>query len=406
MKILVITSVYPGLHDEKAITRTVQYFCEEWTKSGYEVRVIHTYSLFPKIYYYFSNVFREKISSLLGFTVPIFECNEDVLFELNGVLVNKMPVKKIVPHSLISEKDAKQCADAIIRILDNDRFKPDLILGHWVNPQYMIIKELKKYFKSRTSLVFHNDCTDRNIKKLNLKEMHNYIDAIGCRSEQYSKNVKGKLNLKRDPFICYSGVPDKDFDKYSDVLIEKNKGNDFLYVGRLVKYKNIDVIIEALSIAFPAKNFNLKIIGSGGELENIKSLISEKGLEKNVRILGRLPREKVFEHMRAASCFVMVSTGETFGMVYIEAMMCSCVTIATKGGGVDGVIQDGKNGFLVDDRNIEALSKLFQKISKMNPNIISQIRKNSVLTASNYKDSKVSDRYIKDIFTWDNRSDV
>ena len=42
----------------------------------------------------------------------------------------------------------------------------------------------------------------------------------------------------------------------------------------------------------------------------------------------------------------MVSDNETFGMVYIEAMLAGCVTIASKAGGVDGVIIDGKMDFI------------------------------------------------------------
>ena len=64
--------------------------------------------------------------------------------------------------------------------------------------------------------------------------------------------------------------------------------------------------------------------------------------------------------MKNAQIFTLISDNETFGMVYIEAMLQGCLVIASKGGGFDGIIQDGINGFICNPEG----KKCFRKFIK------------------------------------------
>ena len=263
MNILALTSVYPQPDDgETPATYTVQYFCEQWVKKGNNVIVIQNSSRFPKFFYKLSKKFEKKLAARLGFNVPKKESIKNIYRVENGVKIYRFPMKKIIPHSKFRKGEITRQVDIIVKTLKDNHFKPDIIISHWVNPQIDIIIKLKKFYNARTSLVFHNDCTKYNIEKLALKEKILNIDAIGCRSLKSSKDVQNLLNLKKEPFVCYSGVPDELAYKYKDKLPSKKK-NSFIYVGRLVKYKNVDKILIALSRAFPQKNFELKVIGVG-----------------------------------------------------------------------------------------------------------------------------------------------
>ena len=57
----------------------------------------------------------------------------------------------------------------------------------------------------------------------------------------------------------------------------------------------------------------------------------------------------------------MPSINEGFGIVYLEAMKAGCITIGTKGEGIDGFIENGKNGFLVNP-NVDEIVKLIDEI--------------------------------------------
>ena len=124
----------------------------------------------------------------------------------------------------------------------------------------------------------------------------------------------------------------------------------------------------------------------------------ELGCEDKVIFHGQLPRSDVFEMMKKCYCFIMVSNNETFGMVYIEAMLAGCVTIASKNGGVDGVIVDGENGFLSNQGDVEDLVKTLNRIEQMKE--LSKLREQAIRTAYEYRDSRIAQKYLDNIFMW------
>lgn len=280
---------------------------------------------------------------------------------------------------------------------------PDVIISHWVNPQVDLVRRLKDKYNVRTSLVFHNDCSEKNMDKFALQDVPDIFDAIGCRSDAYANYVQGCLKLHRKPFICYSGIPDEQAALQEnilskDALLQRNR--EFLYVGRLVSYKKVDVIIKALAKAYADKNFTLHIVGSGAEKENLQNIAYELDVKQNLVFHGQVSRDEVFDLMKKCFCFTMVSEKETFGMVYIEAMLAGCVTIASKDGGVDGVIVNDENGYLSPEGDVDALSEVYKKLELMSSEDIDRLRKNAIKTALDFKDSAVAQRYLDDVLNW------
>ena len=181
--------------------------------------------------------------------------------------------------------------------------------------------------------------------------------------------------------------------------LELEDSLNFIYVGRLVKYKNVDVIIRALHKKYQDKAI-LHIVGEGAEEAKLKQLSKDLKIEKNIIFHGQLPRDEVYKMMKKSYCFIMVSDNETFGMVYIEAMLAGCVTIASKAGGVDGVIIDGENGFLSKQGDESELVKTLDEIEKKSKEEIAKIRKKAILTAYTYRDSEIARKYLNDVLNW------
>ena len=402
MKILVLTSAYPEPDDgTEVVTPTVKYFCDKWVEQGHEVLVIHNNSCFPLPFYWIPAFIRKKMESRMGHNFPVKSSRKPLSNEVAGVKVFRLPLKKIIPHGKFSKSKIDNQIKRIEDILDREQFVPGVIISHWVNPQMDLIVKLGKKYNAKTSLVFHGDCTEKNIEVFHLDEDVKELSAVGCRNEAYADYVKKRLNLQKKPFICYSGIPDylaqKQKDKIDSLELENNL--DFIYVGRLVKYKNVDVVIRALHEKY--KNAaTLHIVGEGAEEENLKQLSRQLNFEKNVVFHGQLSRNKVYEMMKKSYCFIMVSDNETFGMVYIEAMLAGCVTIASKAGGVDGVIVDGENGFLSKQGDVEELVKTLNRIERKSRQEITKIRKNAVLTAYGYRDSEIAKKYLDDVCNW------
>ena len=115
---------------------------------------------------------------------------------------------------------------------------------------------------------------------------------------------------------------------------------------------------------------------------------------------GQLPREEAFALMQKSTYFIMVSDHETFGMVYIEAMLAGCITIASKGGGVDGVIFDGENGYLSSQGDVTELISTLNRIKSTENSGLCELRARAVRTAFAYSDSNVAKKYMNDVISW------
>ena len=407
INILVLTSVYPQPDDEnKDVTPTVKYFCQQWNKAGCNVVVIHSNSKFPFFLYKIPGFIQKKVSSKMGHAFPSERSREILEYNDEGIKVFRLPIWKMMPYGKFKKGIIVEQAFRIEKILTDLKFVPDIVLSHWVKPQIELIEELRKRYPVKYSLVFHGDCTKKNIKTYNLKTAVKNLDAVGCRNERYAKYVQSELGLNKLPFVCCSGIPDEDAEKQIIRINEMEFGekNEFIYVGRLVRYKNIDVIIKALHKVYGKKHYRLHIVGDGAEKNKLMKLARKLGMEERVIFYGFLPRKETFKIMRKSSCFIMVSNNEVFGMVYLEAMLAGCITIASVDGGADGIIINGENGFLSKQGNVDGLVNVLEKIRSMSYDEKVDIRKNAVITAYGYKDSKVAENYLNDIMEWKDRN--
>lgn len=405
MNILALTSAYPQPDDDRpGVTPTVQYFCEKWAEEGHKVVVIHNKSSFPRIFYHLPRTIQEVLSSRVGFSFPSAESRKPLRRTENGVAIFRIPMKKIIPHGKYGKFSIRRQLALIENTLEDIDFVPDVIISHWVNPQIQLAIPLKEKYHAIASLVFHTDCTPNNIARYELKSEVKKLDAIGCRNQTEAINVQRTLGLTRTPFICYSGIPDHYAEEQIKNLqagtINKADRKKIIYVGRLVQYKNVDTIICALAKAFPRKDFSFNIVGSGAEMQNLKDLSKTLGITNNVQFHGQLSRSDAFRLMQESGCFIMVSDNETFGMVYLEAMLAGCVTIASRRGGIDGVIEDGDNGFLSEQGDVNSLVERLQIIDNLSQEDFYSIRTKAIETAYKFSDTNVARRYLEDVMHW------
>ena len=84
-------------------------------------------------------------------------------------------------------------------------------------------------------------------------------------------------------------------------------------------------------------------------------------------------------------------------MVYIEAMLQGCLTIASKGEGFDGIIQNGINGFICEPGNQSDLECIYRRIGELSIDERNRIGQNAMDTAIHYSEREVAVRYLNDI---------
>ena len=400
MKILVITQLYPQPDDvgDNKPTRTVEYFSKEWVKAGHNVTVVHCPSRFPLAFYFIPPKIKNRLAGITSNIFPPISSRKRLVREEFGIKIYRFPMLKVFPGNSYSPKYIADYAEKISNCLEMDSFRPDLVVGHFANPSTELTAIFAEKYKAQSSIVFHHDCTETNIIKYRLKDNVNKIGAIGARSIIEAEEIKQRLHLKNTPFICYSGAPNdavlsakKNCDKH-----DYSEGVRHIYVGSLIKRKHLDVVIKAFLNTADNNDF-LTVVGGGPEEENLRKLTADLNAEDKVRFTGRISRSEVLSKMRDAQVFTLISHGETYGMVYIEAMLQGCLTIASKGGGFDGIIQDGINGFLCEPGNQKELEKIYMRIKKMTANARNEIGQAAIDLALHFSEKEVAERYLQDI---------
>jgi glycosyltransferase involved in cell wall biosynthesis len=125
----------------------------------------------------------------------------------------------------------------------------------------------------------------------------------------------------------------------------------FVFVGRLVDWKALDIVIRAL-VQVPTAE--LDVVGDGPMLETWKSLARELGVSERVHFVGRETQSQYAARLRQSVGLVLPSLYESGGAVVLEAMAAAKPVIATRWGGPVDYL-DSSCGILVDPQSYRAL---------------------------------------------------
>jgi len=139
------------------------------------------------------------------------------------------------------------------------------------------------------------------------------------------------------------------------------EGNIVLFVGRLHERKGVDLLLSVFKEVLKEEEAILRIVGSGEKEKELIVQAERLGILKNVEFLGYLPDSKMQKQYSEASIFVSPSRYEGFGIVLLEALASGLPLVVTKTGISSKVVENGKNGFLVDYKNMgKAIVKLLR----------------------------------------------
>lgn len=395
--ILLLTTIYPLPSKDNHGTPVCHYFAREWVKMGYNVRVIHFQAVFPAPFYWLARMNRKLIAAKTG-AVVYTERDKGEIYESDGVKVNRIPLFKPIPHGGYSKKTIRKAVEKIVVWNGESGFVPDIIVGHFPNPQIEIVGFLRDvYTKATTGIVMHGDVEiAKKVYGERLLPLSEKIDIWGFRNKTVQEQFEHEVMQVNKPFICYSGIPENYItEKYTHTFTgDKLK---FVYVGEMIERKYPVAVLDALKKAFPAGDYEMTYVGAGQLLNNIRSRVETEGLQQKVQVLGKIPRDSIKEQYDRADCMVMISRGEAYGLVYLEAMARGCITIASRHEGFDGVIVDGDNGFLCTAGDSDELAQIMKRISEMSVEQKMQISEKAIETAKSLTDFKAAKLYIDDV---------
>jgi glycosyltransferase involved in cell wall biosynthesis len=121
-----------------------------------------------------------------------------------------------------------------------------------------------------------------------------------------------------------------------------------LYVGRLDREKNVELLLDAFRLVAEAlSQARLLLVGQGTETDRLRARAHIAPAGDRVSFVGVKPREMLPDYYRAADLFCFASETETQGLVLAEAHACGLPAVAVAGPGVEEVVKDGETGLLV-----------------------------------------------------------
>ena len=362
MNILFITQLYPLDKNAKKTTFALHDFVKEWAKA-HQVKVIRPY------YHYEDE------------PPPASE-----QITIDGVEINILkPIWiPVIKKSLINRK----------QVLKMINFKPDVVICH-KNTAYLPFFFLKRQLNipfvvgiHTTDILFSKNWLFKRRQLKVFRETDLLIFRSMVLKKYFLAAFKG-LNIKRS-HIANSGIPKHRIKKEKKIQYSQTK--NVIYVGELIARKNADKILTAL-VDIDC-DFKLTIVGEGKIKEQLKSLIKRFNIQDKVVFTGYLQREDVFKEMDKNDYFIMPSKNETFGLVYIEAMARGLVVVGMKNWGIDGIIVDGKNGFLCQNDKQEQITKKIKEVMNLKLQEHQIIVNNSLATIRNLTKEKMVEAYL------------
>lgn len=157
-----------------------------------------------------------------------------------------------------------------------------------------------------------------------------------------------------------------------------------IVLGRLVKLKQVDKVIQVCESLGKQHDLTLEILGDGPELEYLKA-ITGRVQNLDIRFSGR--QENPVEHLRNADIFVQNSTTEGLSKSIIEASACGLPCVVTNVGGNSEIVEDEGSGYLVNANDSSTLYTALKKLIE-NPNIRRSMGRRGRELVSNKFDAK------------------
>ena len=239
----------------------------------------------------------------------------------------------------------------------------DVVNLHHPNPLADLSCALSQ-FDGRLVVTYHSDVVrQRRAGRLHALLLHRTLgraDAIVVTSPQYAESSVPLRPFRRKVQVIPLGLP-----SVPEVRTRPPFGAGeprYLFVGRLVPYKGLPVLLEALRRA----RGRLWIIGSGPLEEALRRQAAEPGLADRVEFLGALSERAKWERLAACDALVLpsVTRAEAFGLVLLEAMaMARPIVVSDLPTGVRMLVRERVNGLRVPPGDPGALAEALEALA-------------------------------------------
>lgn len=187
--------------------------------------------------------------------------------------------------------------------------------------------------------------------------------------------------------------PDKEKAQALRGALAGDKKYLFCTVARLAKEKNLDFLLESLSLRKRQgkSDFRLALVGEGPEGAHLKKRAEQLDLKDEIVFVGKVPNSEIKNYCAAADWFLFTSTTETQGIVSLEAMAAGTPVLAVDATGTRDIVKDGENGYLTKESVFDFEKKL-DRILRSGADEIARLKEGARITAYEYSEEATAVR--------------
>jgi glycosyltransferase involved in cell wall biosynthesis len=273
---------------------------------------------------------------------------------------------KIIPSKFIPSLKGKGIVDVENLQTFIDEFNPDVVHSHLFESEVVLSKI---NFTTKVKRIFHFHDNMRQLNKFSLKTLFNKQkltefyerklvlksfaeNALAiCISEDAFNYAVSVLPNRIQKLLLYNAI---DLQRFTPSIEPKNN-LEITIIGSLVDKKGQALAIESIGL-LKQKGVDLKlnVLGDGPNLIPLKSLVKTLNLENQVIFHGNQDFPEQF--LQRSVLYLHTAVYEPFGLVLIEAMACGLPVVSTDGFGNRALIKEGKNGFMIWERNAKLIA--------------------------------------------------
>ncbi len=169
-------------------------------------------------------------------------------------------------------------------------------------------------------------------------------------------------------------------------------GPRILFVSRLARDKEIDVLIRAMKEVHAEVGAHLLLAGRGDDRPRLEDLVSELGLEHCVHFLGFVPEEDLPALYRAVDLFAIASLVEVQSIPTLQAVATGLPVVAADSLALPELVRDGVNGFLVPPHDVAATAHAMLDVLR-DPGLAERMGQESLSIGRSHGEDRTFDKY-------------
>jgi glycosyltransferase involved in cell wall biosynthesis len=368
----------------------------------------------------------KRISILLGHTVKLPATTTGGVEKVFEEIFNKWDDANY-EFNLICRGDVKK--DKVISVTSNKEII--FLKGYkWSSSKFLNVVfsffwclQARKYLQESDFIIYNSVFGPLIHIVFRLKGLTSYCDQRGTGKVNYlipsftldrlyaiSQIVRNSWGNKYSHIIkIIPNCIDINYFKFIERYRIKNDSYIIVFIGRIIAEKGVIFLLEALNLLkkkYNLPNIYLNIIGpyetsKGGDpvyYEKCKNYVRKNDLESYIGFTGEKTSKEINYYLSKANIFAMSSIwAEAFGIVNIEALATGLPIVGYKKGALPEIIENEKEGFIVEQTNAESLAEGIVKHYNLSREKKIIMEKNCRRKAEYYDSKKIAHQYLEDI---------